>query len=244
MLEAFAASAATAIATAVSVQTERANQRLMAAEHERTRWARELHDETLQNLAALQIAIAGHLRTRDPEAMAAFMGEAAEHLQAEIQNLRSLISELRPAALDDLGLEAAMRALAERTRQQGLEVRLSVDLMYDQNQASGRARAGDRDGHLPHRPGGPDECAQARGRHARQRGPLGGRLEHPPDRAGRRAGIRSDRQGSGVRANRRQRACGASPRRVRGQLGAWQGHHTESVTVPSRRAARGDALSV
>ncbi len=108
MLEAFAASAATAIATAVSVQTERANQRLMAAEHERTRWARELHDETLQNLAALQIAIAGHRRTRDPEAMAEFMGEAAEHLQAEIQNLRSLISELRPAALDDLGLEAAM----------------------------------------------------------------------------------------------------------------------------------------
>jgi signal transduction histidine kinase len=138
MLEAFATSAATAIATAVSVQTERANQRLMAAEHERTRWARELHDETLQNLAALQIAIAGHRRTRDPEAMAAFMGEAAEQLQAEIQNLRTLISELRPAALDDLGLEAAMGALAERTRQQGLDVRLSIELQSDPNQGSER----------------------------------------------------------------------------------------------------------
>ncbi len=138
MLEAFAASAATAIATAVSVHAERASQRLMATEHERTRWARELHDETLQNLAALQIAIAGHRRTRDPEAMAAFMGEAAEQLQTEIQNLRSLISELRPPALDDLGLEAAMGALAERTRQQGLEVRLSVELLSKKRKASGR----------------------------------------------------------------------------------------------------------
>lgn len=138
MLEAFAASAATAIATAVSVQVERASQRLMAAEHERTRWARELHDETLQNLAALQIAIAGHRRARDPEAMAAFMGDAAEQLDMEIQNLRSLISELRPSALDDLGLGAAVGALAERTRQHGMDVRLSTELLYEQNRAPDR----------------------------------------------------------------------------------------------------------
>jgi two-component system, NarL family, sensor histidine kinase DevS len=138
MLEAFATSAATAIATAVSVQSERATQRLMAAEHERTRWARELHDETLQNLAALQIAIAGHRRTRDPEAMAEFMGEAAQQLQAEIQNLRSLIAELRPAALDDLGLEAALVALADRSRLHGQQVELSVDLRSQQDGPSGR----------------------------------------------------------------------------------------------------------
>jgi len=131
MLEAFAASAATAIATAVSVQAERAAQRLTAAEAERARWARELHDDTLQNLAALQIAIAGQLRTRNPEAMAAFMGDAAQQLAAEIQNLRTLISELRPAALDDLGLGPAVTALADRTRQQGIDVRLSVDLQFE-----------------------------------------------------------------------------------------------------------------
>jgi signal transduction histidine kinase len=131
MLEAFATSAATAIATAVSVQAERATQRLMAAENERARWARELHDETLQNLAALQIAIAGQLRTRNPEAMAEFMSEAAQQLATEIQNLRSLISELRPAALDDLGLGPAVSALADRTRQHGLDVRLSIDLFYE-----------------------------------------------------------------------------------------------------------------
>jgi signal transduction histidine kinase len=66
------------------------------------------------------------------------MGEAAEQLQAEIQNLRALISELRPPALDDLGLEAAIGALAERTRQQGLDVRLSIDLRPGSKQASER----------------------------------------------------------------------------------------------------------
>jgi signal transduction histidine kinase len=138
MLEAFATSAATAIATAVSVQAERASQRLMAAESERARWARELHDETLQNLAALQIAIAGQLRTRDPAAMVDFMGTAAAQLDTEIQNLRSLISELRPAALDDLGLGPAITTLADRTKQQGLDVRLSVDLFYDAGKAPDR----------------------------------------------------------------------------------------------------------
>ncbi|HWD69323.1 MAG TPA: GAF domain-containing sensor histidine kinase [Solirubrobacteraceae bacterium] len=138
MLEAFATSAATAIATAVSVQAERAAQRLTAAEAERARWARELHDETLQNLAALQIAIAGQLRTRDPAAMTTFMGEAAEQLAIEIQNLRSLISELRPTALDDLGLGPAVMALADRTRQLGLEVRLNIDLFYEAKKAPDR----------------------------------------------------------------------------------------------------------
>jgi signal transduction histidine kinase len=138
MLEAFATSAATAIATAVSVQAERATQRLMAAESERARWARELHDETLQNLAALQIAIAGHLRTRNPEAMTDFMTGAAAQLAGEIQNLRALISELRPAALDDLGLGPAITTLADRTKQQGLEVRLSVDLFYEEGKAPDR----------------------------------------------------------------------------------------------------------
>lgn len=138
MLEAFASSAATAIATAVSVQAERASQRLLAAESERARWARELHDETLQNLAALQIALAGQLRTRNPEAMAQFMSGAAEQLADEIQNLRSLITELRPAALDDLGLGPAVTTLADRTRQHGLDVRLNVDLFYEAGKASDR----------------------------------------------------------------------------------------------------------
>ncbi|MFZ1993884.1 MAG: GAF domain-containing protein [Solirubrobacteraceae bacterium] len=53
LLESFAASAATAVATAQSAADERRRQRVAAAEAERGRWARELHDETLQALGKL-----------------------------------------------------------------------------------------------------------------------------------------------------------------------------------------------
>ena len=43
------------LATAQSAAAERQRQRLAATEHERGRWARELHDETLQGLAALRL---------------------------------------------------------------------------------------------------------------------------------------------------------------------------------------------
>ena len=58
LLEAFATSAASAVATAQSVTSERHRQRLAAAESERSRWARELHDETLQSLNALRLGLA------------------------------------------------------------------------------------------------------------------------------------------------------------------------------------------
>ncbi len=44
--------------------------------------------------------------------------EAAEHIEREIENLRAIITELRPAALDDLGLRAAIEALLDRHREQ------------------------------------------------------------------------------------------------------------------------------
>ena len=51
LLEAFAASAATAVATARSWPRSACAHSMAAAERERRRWARELHDETLQTLA-------------------------------------------------------------------------------------------------------------------------------------------------------------------------------------------------
>jgi signal transduction histidine kinase len=138
LLEAFAASAATAVATAVSVEAEQQSQRLAAAEQERTRWARELHDETLQNLAGLRIAIGSQLLTGDPQAWAAAMTDAVEPLDAEISNLRTLIADLRPTALDDLGLGPAIEDLSERARGHGLDVDLSIDLVYERRREHGR----------------------------------------------------------------------------------------------------------
>ena len=142
LLEAFAASAATAVATATAAERERNSQRLAAAEQERTRWARELHDETLQNLAALRLALAAQLRGGEHEDDHAVMREAIEQLDAEIGSLRSLIADVRPTTLDDLGLEAALEVLTERARRQGLNVELQVDLAHEQGREPERL-AGD-----------------------------------------------------------------------------------------------------
>ena len=64
LLLTFAASAATAVATAQSVEAERLRHSLRSAEQERSRWARELHDETLQGLGALGVLLSTGLRSR------------------------------------------------------------------------------------------------------------------------------------------------------------------------------------
>jgi two-component system, NarL family, sensor histidine kinase DevS len=105
-----------------------------AVEQERRRWARELHDETLQNLAGLLIHLSSARRGDRQDVLAASVDETIAGLQQEIVNLRSLITDLRPAALDELGIEAALAALARRAGRNGLAVELTVEL------ADGRAR--------------------------------------------------------------------------------------------------------
>ncbi len=132
LLQSFATSAATAVATAESVASERQRQRLAAAEGERERWARELHDDTLQSLSALRIGLAGARRAAPPDAPTHALGQAVEQLDEAIANLRALITDLRPAALDELGVKAAIEALAERAGRRGIEVDASVELAYEQ----------------------------------------------------------------------------------------------------------------
>jgi signal transduction histidine kinase len=115
LLEAFAASAATAVATAKTVEADRLRKSIEAAEAERRRWARELHDETLQALGGLKVLLSGAARLDDAEAMRPAIASAVEHVTTEIANLRALITELRPAALDQLGLVPALRSLLGRT---------------------------------------------------------------------------------------------------------------------------------
>ena len=115
--------AAIAIANARSVARDRLRRTMEASERERKFWARELHDETLQGLAALRVLLGSALRVGTPEAMTHAMIQATDELGGEIDKLRGLITELRPAALDELGLMAAIEALIERSAATaGLEI--------------------------------------------------------------------------------------------------------------------------
>jgi signal transduction histidine kinase len=118
LLRTFAASAATAVALAQSVQADRLRSSQAAADAERRRWARELHDETLQGLGALRLLLSSALRMEDLQRTQGAMREAMEHIEREIGNLHAIIAELRPAALDELGLRTAIEALLDRHREQ------------------------------------------------------------------------------------------------------------------------------
>jgi GAF domain-containing protein len=96
LLEAFAASAATGVATARSMAEERLQNTIDAAEQERSRWARELHDETLQALAVLRMGLSSALREDSPEALEEAGQAAVGQIDGEIDKLRRLITELRP----------------------------------------------------------------------------------------------------------------------------------------------------
>jgi signal transduction histidine kinase len=237
LLEAFGASAATAIATARSVEAERIRQRVAAAEQERARWARELHDETLQNLAALRIGMAGQLRRGGAAQMEAFMHDAVQQLQAEIGGLRSLITDLRPTALDDLGLGAAIGDLAERTRRYGLEVELRLDLDYEQGR--GQARHSSEIETALYR------ITQEALTNARKHGAARRVVVEMRDAAGGiRASVRDD--GKGFDPAETARGFGLHSMRERAELvggilriESAPGHGTEvSVTVPCQRGGR------
>jgi signal transduction histidine kinase len=127
LLRSFAASAATAVQTAQSVEEDRLRQSIEASEQERQRWARELHDETLQGLGGLRMLLSSAIQ-RGGGAVEQAAREAVEQVSDQIQSLRVLISELRPAALDELGLAPAIRGLAERTSAtQGLPIDVEID---------------------------------------------------------------------------------------------------------------------
>ena len=132
LLQAFAASAATAVATAQSVESERLQQQVEIGERERKRWARELHDETLQGLAAIRISLATALQSQAPERaerVVAAAEQTVDQLERQINDLSRLINDLRPASLERLGLAGALQALAEESAARGgFEVSAEIEL--------------------------------------------------------------------------------------------------------------------
>ncbi len=125
LLMSVAASAATAVATVRSLAAARLRLSLEAADKARARWARELHDETLQGLTGTRMVLSAGLARNELEELRRAAEAADVHLGEEVRKLRELIAELRPAALDDLGLGPAIESLAKRQAAIG---RFSVDV--------------------------------------------------------------------------------------------------------------------
>ena len=101
-----------------------------AQEEERTRLARELHDDTLQVLTALSAGLMGAAKTAKtaPEKLDAQLEQLSAMSSQAIVELRRMIQDLRPSVLDDLGLDAALEWLAERMSAQfGYQVMLDLD---------------------------------------------------------------------------------------------------------------------
>lgn len=114
-------------------------QRLLAErdriqEAERQRIARELHDELQQTLAAIRIQLAAVTRYLDganPEVLS-LIDESRVLAAAAIEANRRIISDLRPQALEDLGLVAALESLvAQFRRRTGIACRLRAGGDHD-----------------------------------------------------------------------------------------------------------------
>jgi signal transduction histidine kinase len=128
LMRTFGASAATAVAMSRSVTADRLRSTIEAADFERARLARELHDETLQTLGALRVSLASALRQGDPANSVQTMQVAIGDIELAIESLRSIISDLRPSLLDDLGLPPAIEALLDRCGSDSLKITSELSL--------------------------------------------------------------------------------------------------------------------
>jgi|LNFM01.2.fsa_nt_gb signal transduction histidine kinase len=90
-------------------------------EEERTRIARELHDELGQEIAAIgySLRFTRERFEKDPRSIAANLDDVDAAVERTRSLVREIVSELRPRMLDDLGLVAAVEWLARRMNDNG-----------------------------------------------------------------------------------------------------------------------------
>jgi two-component system, NarL family, sensor histidine kinase UhpB len=96
---------------------ESAHRALAAQEAERLRIARELHDEVGQTLTA--VALRAERAAGELPAQAPALGEIVDTVHRSLEDVRRIARELRPEALDDLGLVDALISLCLRMERQG-----------------------------------------------------------------------------------------------------------------------------
>ena len=124
-----AAQAAVAVENAGSVQRDALRRAVRAQEAERRRLARELHDQTGQALTSILLGLSAVERAESAEAARAAARDLRELVVETLQDVRRLAVELRPSALDDFGLEPALRRLGQTVREGGkLDVQVEARL--------------------------------------------------------------------------------------------------------------------
>ncbi|MCW2888898.1 MAG: hypothetical protein QOE54_5475 [Streptosporangiaceae bacterium] len=102
-------------AVRLSTDLQRSRKRILSTrEEERRRLRRDLHDGLGPTLASLAMSIDAARITlvKTPERVEPLLAELRERMATAIGDVRELVYELRPPALDDLGLEGAIRSLA------------------------------------------------------------------------------------------------------------------------------------
>ncbi|HEX6386529.1 MAG TPA: histidine kinase [Anaerolineae bacterium] len=112
-------------AVQLTADLQRSRQQLVTArEEERRRLRRDLHDGLGPQLASqtLTIDAIDKLLARDPERARALLHDLKVQSQAAVRDIRRLVYDLRPPALDELGLIGALREGAARQSQNGLRV--------------------------------------------------------------------------------------------------------------------------
>lgn len=139
LLQSFASTTATAIASARSIAEDRLRESMNAAEQERGRWSRELHDDTLQNLGGIRLLLSAARRDIAGEGAGELLEDVNERVDETIASLRRLIADLRPAELDEIGLGAALLSLTERFEaENGVPVSLRVELDFERGASETR----------------------------------------------------------------------------------------------------------
>src|SRR5436190_2013445 len=120
-----AAQAAVAIGNARRVERDVLDRVVETQESERRRLARELHDGIGQALTSILLGLSSVERAGDLESARSAADGVRELVLATLQDVRQLAVELRPKALDDFGLDPALRRLGQSVREaSGVDVQV------------------------------------------------------------------------------------------------------------------------
>jgi signal transduction histidine kinase len=113
---------------------------ISAQEEERKRVARDLHDDSAQTLTAtlMTLQAAEDALFADPEGARAALAQSRSQLEMALREIRKAIVDLRPSALDDLGLASAIRSYADE-RLRPLDIAVSLATSGDERRANGAA---------------------------------------------------------------------------------------------------------